>query len=38
MDGALLFWLYVISVGGLAIGGAGSIIMFFLVLFRLVEV
>ncbi len=38
MDPALVYLLFVVCVGGLAIGAVGSVIMFILVLFRVVKV
>jgi hypothetical protein len=37
MDPGLIVWLYIISFGGLVIGGVGSIILFILFALRVVE-
>ena len=37
MDAALVYWLYAVSFVGLALGGLGTIVLFFLYLFKLVD-
>lgn len=37
MDPGIVYWLYAISIVGLAVGFCGTVVLFFLYLFKLVD-